>query len=626
MRSVKTKSMPFIEALAFATANDDVRKALVAQARSQYTGVSRKKGGNKSNKKKSERKKLVETGVDANNVNDSAPPKTISNEDAFYDIPSPQPIPSVNRPYEKGLLTPSLDEKSSVEQASFRQKSHELPFYEPSLLSSIDPSSIKPSLVQISPDCTEKSSTKGSPKPPPKIPLPEKPYHPSKPEPEPQQLSENGVWESRYPYLNEKPEPQPFSDRDVWEHLHQTSKPEPETQQPSENGVWERRYHYLSEKLEPQPSSDKEVWEHEYQALRQQSELQPLLGKEVSERRYHYLNEELQPQPSSEKEVWEDPHPYLNEQLEPRPSSEKEVWENTHHNPNQEPETTMYRRARCSTESDGAMSFWPHLCSRLSLNRSTIPPMSPLSLPPSAFSEISEHNQSHASQSWGLRLKNHLKPPRSHLPPSSNAGDSQALDSSSRVIPAPHFDDNYRHLSRSQCSFDPATDPLFAHIPRKPGQHFPGEIVVHSAANGFRPRIEVFPSAEQPTPQLKPISIVKENPPLSLKSAGRTPHERSKANVSAWRGAIHSEERLSRRTVSTEWPGLNRVAETDESDDEEDEEDKDNIELATLGPEDSASCAGRKNRERRLREVVGIPPVRPRTRDWVLDNDYPAMI
>ncbi|KAH6973184.1 hypothetical protein BKA56DRAFT_676960 [Ilyonectria sp. MPI-CAGE-AT-0026] len=588
MRSVKTKSMPFIEALAITTANDDVRKALVAQARSQYTGVSRKKGGNKSNKKKSERKKPVETGTDANNVNDSAPQKPISNEDAFYDIPLPQPIQSVNRLYEKGFFTPSLDEKSSVEQSSFRQKPHELPLYEPSLLSSVDPSSIKPSSVQIGPDCTERSSTKGSPKPPPKIPLPEK--------------------------------------------LYQTSKPESEPQPPSENGVWESRYHYLNEKLEPQPSSDKEVWEHLYQTLRQQPELQPLLAEEVSERRYYYLNEELQPQPASEKEVWEDPHHYLNEQLEPQPSSEKEVWENNpHHTPNQEPETMMYRGARCSTESDGAMSFWPHIRSRLSLNRSTIPPMSPLSLPPSTFSERSQHDQIHASPSWGLRLKNHLKPPRS-LPPSSNAEDSQALDSSSRVIPALHFDDDYRHLSRSECSFDPATDPLFAHIPRKPGQHFPGEIVVHSAANGFRPRLEVFPSAEPPTPQLKPISIVKENPPLSLKSAGRTPHERSKVNVSAWRRAALSEERLSHRTVSTEWPGLNRVVETDESDDEEEEEedeedeDEDGIEVATVGPEDSASCAGWKNRERRLREVAGLPPVRPRTRDWVLDNDYPAMI
>ncbi|KAH8686577.1 hypothetical protein BGZ61DRAFT_534096 [Ilyonectria robusta] len=587
MRSVKTKSMPFIEALAFATANDDVRKALVAQARSQYTGVSRKKGGNKSNKKKSERKKPVETGADANNVNDSAPQKPISNEDAFYDIPSPQPIQSVNGLYENGFFTPSLDEKSSVEQPSFRQKPHELPLYEPSLLSSVDLSLIKPSLVQITPDCTEKSSIKGSPKPPPKIPLPEKPYQTSKPESEPQPLSENGVWESRY--------------------------------------------HYLNDKLEPQPSSDKEVWDNLYQTLRQQPEAQPLLAEEVSERRYHYLNEELQPRPASEKEVWEDPHHYLNEQLEPKPSSEKEVWENPHHTPNQEPETTMYRGARCSTESDGAMSFWPHICSRLSLNRSTIPPMSPLSLPPSAFSERSEHSQIHASPSWGLRLKNHLKPPRSHVPPSSNAGDRQALHSESTVIPALHFDDDYRHLSRSECSFDPATDPLFAHIPRMPGQHFPGEIVVHSAANGFRPRIEVFPSAEPPTPQLKPISIVKQNPPLSLQSAGRTPHECSKANVSAWRGEALGEERLSRRTVSTEWPGLNRVAETDESDDEEeeegeeDEEDEDGIEVATVGPEDSASCAGRKNRERRLREVAGMPPVPPRTRDWVLDNDYPVM-
>ncbi|CAM1501534.1 Fc.00g035180.m01.CDS01 [Cosmosporella sp. VM-42] len=98
-----------------------------------------------------------------------------------------------------------------------------------------------------------------------------------------------------------------------------------------------------------------------------------------------------------------------------------------------------------------------------------------------------EHKPSKSSRS---SHSHHSKPSRSSGSRHSGSHHSGSRHSSSRYSGSHHSGSRHsgsHHSSRStmtidsrqRMSYDPASDPLYAHIPREPGQHYPGEVLIH---------------------------------------------------------------------------------------------------------------------------------------------------
>ncbi|KAH6884089.1 hypothetical protein B0T10DRAFT_579408, partial [Thelonectria olida] len=166
---------------------------------------------------------------------------------------------------------------------------------------------------------------------------------------------------------------------------------------------------------------------------------------------------------------------------------------------------------------------------------------------------------------------------------------------------------NSDKAERSRITYDPAKDPMYAHIPRTKATHFPGEITI---SNGHVPRVTVY--------------AVEKGRHISPRDAARTTRDQGDrwADVSAWRGAVRAgspgeavddertmerksqynkgnKNKAGRLSVITAWPEVQGADRYDEG--------EDGIDRATLGPEDSLSAVEeKKDRESwmRRREVV----------------------
>ncbi|KAH7126187.1 hypothetical protein EDB81DRAFT_889887 [Dactylonectria macrodidyma] len=153
---------------------------------------------------------------------------------------------------------------------------------------------------------------------------------------------------------------------------------------------------------------------------------------------------------------------------------------------------------------------------------------------------------------------------------------------------------NVLNLDRSAYMYDPASDSLYAHIPRGPGARFPGELVVHSTQSQARPRIYTFdqiaPAPHNPNPE--PEGSPNQQPQEVVQIAqGRGP-----SDIAAWCDKGVGRGRPS-PGGSTVWPGVSNVAKVDGEDDDDDD---DGIDSRTVVPGDSMSCVGWRARRRRM--------------------------
>ncbi|KAF7549396.1 hypothetical protein G7Z17_g6401 [Cylindrodendrum hubeiense] len=506
----KIESLPFIDALALATANKEVRKAVIARARSrsQCTLWSRQSDGKrsgreKSHKKKSDRKKSGKKkkskreSSEKSNTAEAHPHAGSLNENSPW-----EPISCESGLHENNSYTANLYETRSCENILYSISSNKR--------NSSEPTSAEEISDEPSSDENGLDSTYGS--------------NPGR-----------GNWVSEST-VSEKPD--------------YTLNPEPKY-------LSDKTYYTLKPWPEPQPEA---------------------LPEKPASQRSHYI-----------------PKQGLVASLE------------------FDPEPEMNRAVDCSAES-GVVSTWPRLASSASTLSATsafslqppLPPLEPLALPQATFSEESQLGKPEDARSVFFRLKTRLKPSTRHLqlPPSPNVPESEVLDTHS-IVGSTAGPDDMPILSRGEYSYDPGVDALYAHIPRQPGQHFPGELVVNPAATGWaRPRIEAFPQVAPPRPpKEKPISVSvsdseeSESRYMLLQDVSLVPHGHSEDDVSAWCGEVRRSGAVSRQEVrslvsggSTVWPGMSSVAEEGEDD---------GIDLQPVAPEDSASCVGWKSAQRR---------------------------